>query len=265
MNRRNFLISAAGPLLTALPLRAAPTTKMGIATTSFMTVRRISDAQEFLEYCHSLGAGGIQAGLKSLEPAYTHALRKRADELGMYVEVMAPLPRDESDAFEKYVLAAKEAGATCLRCGCLSGRRYETFATLADWKAWVDKQRDSLIRAASVVEKHKMPLALENHKDWTSDEMVKMMKQFSSEYMGVCLDTGNNISLLEDPMQVIEALAPYTIATHVKDMAVRPAPEGEPSWANITKSSTATRSNISKHGASVTAPSCWNSAPAAMG
>lgn len=226
MNRRNFLIAAAAPLVSALPLAAKPTTRMGIATTSFMTVRKFTDAQEFLEYCNGLGAGGIQAALKSLEPSYTHALRKRADELGMFVEVMAPLPRDESDAFEKYVLAAKEAGATCIRCGCLGGRRYETFATLADWKTWVDKQRDSLIRAAGIVEKHKMPLALENHKDWTAEELVKIMKQFSSEYMGVCLDTGNNISLLEDPMQVIEALAPYAIATHVKDMAVRPAPEG---------------------------------------
>src|SRR6185369_15516534 len=75
-----------------------------------------------------------------------------------------------------------------------------------EWKEWVEKQRASVIQAASVVEKLKMPLALENHKDWTSDELAKMMKQISSEYMGVCLDTGNNMALLEDPMQVIETI-----------------------------------------------------------
>lgn len=224
MDRRQFLMSAAA----ALPAMAAgaPRSKMGVATTCFLSVRKPNDAMEFLEYCNTLGAGGIQAPLKSLEPAYTKALRKRADELGMYLEVFAPLPKDDSDAFAKYVQAAKDAGASCLRCGCLSGRRYETFSTYPEWKEWVEKQRASVIQAASVVEKLKMPLALENHKDWTSDELAKMMKQLSSEYMGVCLDTGNNMALLEEPMHVVETLAPYTIATHVKDMAMAETKDG---------------------------------------
>jgi hypothetical protein len=65
-----------------------------------------------------------------------------------------------------------------------------------------------------------MPLALENHKDWTADEMVELMKSHPSEYLGVCLDFGNNIALLDDPINVTEMLAPFTIATHVKDMGV---------------------------------------------
>jgi len=36
----------------------------------------------------------------------------------------------------------------------------------------------------------------------------------------VTLDFGNNISLLEDPLEVVEALAPFTLTTHIKDMAV---------------------------------------------
>jgi sugar phosphate isomerase/epimerase len=42
----------------------------------------------------------------------------------------------------------------------------------------------------------------------------------------VCLDTGNNIALLDDPMAVVETLAPYAITTHVKDMAVAPYADG---------------------------------------
>ncbi len=223
IDRRMFLKTA---LAAPLAFGASRRVKMGVATTSYMTVRRPSDTLEFLEYVNTLGAGGIQAPLKSLEPDYARALRKRADELGMYVEVMAPLPRESSEAFEKAVAAARNAGARCLRCGCLSGRRYETFSTFAEWNDWVQKQRASILTAVSIVEKQKIPLALENHKDWTSDEMVKMLRGVSSEYLGVCLDTGNNIALLEDPMQVVEALAPFAITTHLKDMAVRSIPEG---------------------------------------
>jgi hypothetical protein len=46
------------------------------------------------------------------------------------------------------------------------------------------------------------------------------MKSHPSEYLGVCLDFGNNIALLDDPINVTEMLAPFTIATHVKDMGV---------------------------------------------
>jgi sugar phosphate isomerase/epimerase len=144
----------------------------------------------------------------------------------MFIEVITGLPRDGSDTFEKTVQGAKEAGALAIRVACLSGRRYETFSTHAEWKDFADKSRDGVIRAASIAEKHKMPVAIENHKDWTSDELVKILKQISSEYVGACLDTGNNIALLEDPMAVVEALAPYALSTHMKDMGLAEMAEG---------------------------------------
>ena len=76
---------------------------------------------------------------------------------------------------------------------------------------------NAIDRALRVVEKHGIPLALENHKDWTAAEIAALK---SSEQLGVCLDTGNNISLLDDPMEVVETLAPYAVSTHLKDMAV---------------------------------------------
>jgi sugar phosphate isomerase/epimerase len=47
-----------------------------------------------------------------------------------------------------------------------------------------------------------------------------MLRRISSEYVGVCVDTGNSFSLLEDSMTVVEAYAQYAFAAHLKDMAV---------------------------------------------
>jgi sugar phosphate isomerase/epimerase len=198
---------------------------MGIATTSFMTSRRPKDALQFLEYCHSLGAGGIQAGLPAdLESA--RQLRTRAEELGMYVEAMSGLPRQDLRAFERAIAAAREAGALCVRSVCLGGRRYETFQDLAGWKKFVADSKAALARALPVLEKHRMAMALENHKDWTLDEMLALLREFSHERLGVCLDTGNNIALLDDPMDLTAQLAPYAVSTHIKDMAVEEYPDG---------------------------------------
>ena len=190
---------------------------MGIAWTSYMTAAKPKDALEFLMRCHALGAAGIQAPLHGdLRP-----LRARAEQLGMYIEGMVQLPKNgETSAFEKDIQDAKDAGAVCVRAAALSGRRYESFASLADWRKFVTDSRRNLEAALPILGKYKIPLALENHKDWTADEMVELMKSHPSEYLGVCLDFGNNIALLDDPINVTEMLAPFTIATHVKDMGV---------------------------------------------
>jgi len=71
-----------------------------------------------------------------------------------------------------------------------------------------------------------MKLAVENHKDWRSEEFLEILKNIDSEWVGVTLDTGNNLSLLEDPMEVVKALAPYAFTVHLKDMAVEEYEDG---------------------------------------
>lgn len=145
----------------------------------------------------------------------------------MYFEVIAGLPAmGNTAAFESTVAAAKQAGALAIRVNCLPGRRYENFTTLADWRNAVSEARDKIDAALRIVERQQVPLALENHKDFTAEEMAALMRAIDSRWLGVCLDTGNNIALLDDPIGAVEALAPYAICTHVKDMAVAPYPDG---------------------------------------
>ena len=83
---------------------------MGVCVYSF-GYRRPKSAYEFLEYCHDLGAGGVQTSLDSLEREYTQKLRSRAERLDMYIEVIADLPSEDPSGFERKVRAAREAGA----------------------------------------------------------------------------------------------------------------------------------------------------------
>jgi len=224
MTRRSFL--AAAGLAVASP--AAPVsrrTAMGTSPDSF-PAHRMRAAHELLELCAEVGLGGCQASLASLEPDYARKLRRRKEELGLYLEIQTGLAGDDPSQFEQTVRMAREAGATSLRAVCLAGRRYETFSSLKEWKAAVADFRKRIARTVPIVEKYRMPLGLENHKDWTLEEHLALLKEYSSEYLGVCLDTGNNISLLDDPMEVVEKLAPSTVNTHVKDMGVEEYADG---------------------------------------
>ena len=219
MTRRLFLATPA-LLLTA---RAGTVQPLGISKDS-LPIHAFKDAIEMLEYCHSLGAAGIQSTLSSLEPDYLKRLRARADEFGMYLEAQGNL-RDTA-LFERQAAAAQSIGARCIRCACLNTRRYEAFSTLADFDKFVADSHAAIERALPIAQKNRVPLAIENHKDWTVDEMAALLKKYSSEFLGVCLDTGNNMALLDDPMDAVTKLAPYAVTTHIKDMAVAEYPDG---------------------------------------
>ncbi|MGH9343781.1 MAG: sugar phosphate isomerase/epimerase family protein [Terriglobia bacterium] len=236
MNRRTFLKAAsaaaasaaayAAPSL-ALPAAGGAASTMGIVQYSFGRNPASRSAYEFLDFCHSFGAAGVQVGLDSLDPAYVDKVRRRAEELRMYFEAIVELPKpDGSGNFEQAVAAAKRAGAVCMRTACLGGRRYEVFTSLDQWNQFVKNSHERIRRALPVIEKYKIPLGIENHKDWTADEDAALLKHYDSEYLGACIDTGNNMALLDNPTYLAETLAPYAVTTHFKDVGLEEYPEG---------------------------------------
>jgi sugar phosphate isomerase/epimerase len=189
---------------------------------------KFTDALSFYRYARSLGTEGVQTPLRSTDPAAAKALRELVEQDGGYYEADLRLPKTESDlaAFDADARIAREAGATVARSVLLPGRRYEVFKTLDEFRAFHAQAERTLALVDAVLRKHRLKLAIENHKDHTTEEMLPLMRRFSSEWLGVLVDTGNNIALLEEPHAVVDALAPFALSVHFKDMAVQPAPDG---------------------------------------
>lgn len=213
MNRRAFLGVAAAAGARAAPAR----TTMGVTPDCF-SAHNLRGALELVEFCASAGAGGCQARLASLEADYARKVRKRVEERGLYLEVQCALPAGDTAGFARTVAMAREAGATSLRTTA-GARRYEQFSSLAQRAAWVAASKKRIEAALRIAQKHRMPLGLENHKDWTLDEQVALLKGYANEWLGACVDTGNGMALLDDPMEIVEGLAPFAVNCHFKDMA----------------------------------------------
>ncbi len=190
--------------------------------------KQILEVHRLMELAAQVGGGGAHGGLVDISFEYARKVRRMKEELNMYVEIQTFLPRlgEDPAVFEHAVRVSKEAGATSLRVVCLLGRRYEMFNTHAEWLTAVAGFHKQLAAAVPIVERHKMPLGVETHKDWTVDEQLAVLKRYDSEFLGVSLDTGNNMSLLDEQHEVVEKLAPYTFNVHIKDMAVEEYPEG---------------------------------------
>jgi sugar phosphate isomerase/epimerase len=230
MNRRQFIVTAASfaAARSALDAAGAATSRLGIGSFSCHQRWRLTrpvDAVEFFHYANELGAEGVQTPLRGCEPKNIRAL---VEQTGGYYEGELRLPMSEAglEAFETEVRQSREAGATLARAVFTNGRRYEAFSTLEAFAGFHAQCKRTLALIEPVLKKHRLRLAIENHKDHTAEELVGLMTTISSEWIGVLVDTGNSLALLEEPDAVVETLAPYALSVHLKDMAVQASDDG---------------------------------------
>ncbi len=243
MNRRDFVCalstySLATSLASAGVQAPGATVRSGMGLVTYCcSIKRqeslggehdLFEPQTFIEHCYEVGAGGAQLALGTLEPEKCHELRDWASQHAMYIEAIIAVPKDSTDCdrFEAEVKTASEVGALAARTTIIPGRRYENFNTLQDFRNAELRGKSALQLAVPIVEKYKLPLAVENHKDHRNDERVNLLESISSEYVGACVDTGNSIALLEDPLETVRKLAPWARSVHIKDQALAAYDDG---------------------------------------
>lgn len=220
----------AGPFAAGKPPADPP--KMGVVIHSYglrqSADKAFADPLKFLDYCRSIGAGGVQTGIGARTDAEADKLAGFLAENKLYLEGSIALPKDKADVerFAAEVKSAKRCGAELFRTVLMNGRRYEVFDTAEAFRTFFDKAKESLALARPVVEKHELRMAVENHKDLPAADLLELVKKQDSPLVGVCLDTGNNLALLEHPQETTDLLAPVTFTTHVKDMGVEEYADG---------------------------------------
>ncbi len=237
MTRRTLLTSAAA-FAAALPLSGALRgKKMGIVIHSYwkrwqgkysnLKYPPFEHALDVLDHVRDLGVGSLQTLVGGWTSEFAGKVRATCESYGMKIEGSITLPKNENDVarFEQEVRIAKEGGATIFR-SATGGRRYELFSSLEEFKHWKDGAFKSMQLAEPVVRRQRVKLGIENHKDFHAAELAEVLGRLSSPHVGACVDTGNSIALLEDPMTVVETLAPFAVTTHIKDMAVQETANG---------------------------------------
>ena len=124
-------------------------------------------------------------------------------------------PERVSD-LKRHTAIAAEVGAKVMRI-CCGGRRTRP----ADWASHKAGLLPLLRDATAHARDHGVTLAIENHIDFLADELVELVETVDSPWLGVCVDTANNLRMLEDPGVATEKLAPFARATHVKDVTAQ--------------------------------------------
>jgi len=88
-------------------------------------------------------------------------------------------------------------------------------------EAQIERLSRMFSTAAKEVEKRGIMMAVENHIDFNSDEILRILSNVGSPNMGINFDTGNFVRVLDDPVKAMEKLVKHVFATHIKDLRIQ--------------------------------------------
>ncbi len=150
-------------------------------------------------------------------------LRKRLSDLGMTpvisagIHGMGPI----KDAFR----TARLLDAEVIRLGLTPVLEGSRTAWGDKWFELLKEVHDRLSQFTPVARDEGRMLAIENHQDFQSSELVDYCKSFTQAVF-ITLDTGNTFPVGEAPMDFVARVAPYVRHVHLKDYRVQFTDEG---------------------------------------
>jgi sugar phosphate isomerase/epimerase len=160
--------------------------------------------------------------LTDLGAAGRHALRARLAELDLRPIVSATL----SEGTEPVLANAVDIGAATIRLGLspvLCGDR-DAFGA-ARWAQLIGEIRAGLARLAPAAAAHHITLAVENHQDFGSAELMAFCEE-AGDNVGITFDTGNAFPVAESPLSFARTAAPRIRHLHLKDYRVQFTDQG---------------------------------------
>ncbi len=208
---------------------------------------------DILGWAATHGAEGVQfSGLNEAEQrlvddAYLRDMAGFAADHDLYLEWGGAqhIPMNlqtwrEKDIMEPNRRAAAQAarlGARVVRScsGGLMRWREDSPDTATFLRAAAAALRDQ----RAMLQDHGVVLAIETHFEFTTFELLRLFDMCGArpgEWLGVCLDTMNLLTMLEDPLAATRRILPWVVSTHIKDggifltgegLTTFPAPLGE--------------------------------------
>jgi 3-oxoisoapionate decarboxylase len=180
---------------------------------------------DFIATARRLGVDGLSLEtvfMPSLDVVFLKELRAKLDEAGL--ERMLAWGHPNGLEMGKNAAATEELlahfqsanilGAKVIRIACAS----RAFRGQEPAQDQIARLVPILKRVAGEAAGNGLTLGIENHGDFLTEELIELLERVDSSNLGVTLDTGNILRLPEDPVIECSKLAPYTVATHIKDI-----------------------------------------------
>jgi sugar phosphate isomerase/epimerase len=192
---------------------------------------------QLLDYAASQNISTVQAAIASFEStseAYLLKVKAEARRLNIHLEpgfgCISTLaknwnPKQVSpvDYLQTAIQTAKTLEARSFRV-YLGNPADRAAGTTPD--AFIDQALQSLRAVRSQAQDAQLKIAIENHGEFHSRHIKTIIEQAGPAFVASCYDSGNPVLTAEDPLAVLESLAPHIVTAHIRDSVVFPHPHG---------------------------------------
>jgi 3-oxoisoapionate decarboxylase len=120
---------------------------------------------------------------------------------------------------------AARVGARVVRgmvSNILEGARYRM---PGGWETYLVEMGQRIAAIVPLLEANDLVLALENHQDTTSDELIRFC-EVGGPHIGITLDVANPLAVAEDPLLFARKVGPWIRNVHLKDYHIFPTSSG---------------------------------------
>ena len=162
--------------------------------------------------------------LENLDTSYLKEVRTAAEAHNLYLEYNFSLDLGDQGIGIQHDLAAAIATAKLLGADIVKvsmdlirPRPVAASRFHPDVMAQIKLVASRLKQMAPAAQNAGVKIAVENHCDTFSDEILWLLDEVNSPVVGACIDTVNALMVMEDPMQAITNLAPRSFTNHFKD------------------------------------------------
>ncbi|TAK20237.1 MAG: sugar phosphate isomerase/epimerase [Chloroflexota bacterium] len=200
-------------------------------TNSPITVPPGQVLEWLIQKCVTLRLPVLHAGIYDWsDPAYVAKIKGLL--IKHKLEMMPALAGDfvdDGDSGRRAVEAAQETLRKYRAFGDIRISKFCTYPmihTRFTTEPPLDEQLDRIIEntrpIARVAQECGIILAFENHLDYRAREVNRVIEAVNSPYFRFLFDTGNTLTVCEDPVDAAIEAAPYTVLVHLKDVKVHP-------------------------------------------
>ncbi len=162
--------------------------------------------------------------LESLEESYLKEVRAAAEAQNLYLEYNFSMDLGGQGIGIQHdpaaaIATAELLGADIVKVGMdlIRPRPVAASRFHPDVMAQIKSVASLLKNIAPAAETAGVKIAVENHCDSFSEEILWLLDKVDSPVVGACIDTVNALMVMEDPMQAIANLAPRAFTNHFKD------------------------------------------------
>jgi sugar phosphate isomerase/epimerase len=197
---------------------------------------RQMDIWQLMDYMVEIGLEGLHLDDKafdSLDEAHFSKVREYAAERNLYLEYNFALPSKKYDSsvqhdIEEGIAIARAIGADVAKIGMNLSRPQPVAAS--KFHPEVMQQLEAVVNrlkhAAPIAQNSGVRLAVENHTDAFSEEVIWVLDQVNHPWIGACIDTVNGLHVTENPITAVENLAPRAFTNHFRDNKIVIKPYG---------------------------------------